>query len=75
MSSYHQNRAKFPLEELKRYEGQWVAFSPDGSRIVASCEDFAQLDERVVAAGEDPKEVWFEHVIFEDGCQQILGLV
>ncbi len=33
------NRANFPMEELAKYMGKWVAFSPDGSRILASATD------------------------------------
>ena len=32
---YLANRTMFPLEELAKYSGQWVAWSPDGTRIVA----------------------------------------
>ena len=33
---YSKNRRDFPLQELQKYAGQWVAFSADGTRIVAS---------------------------------------
>ncbi len=33
---YYENRNKLPLEEYMKYAGKHVAFSPDGTRIVAS---------------------------------------
>jgi hypothetical protein len=48
------NRAAFPVEQLAQHAGQWVAWSPDGSRIAASAADPQDLDELVRAAGEDP---------------------
>lgn len=64
---YRENRARFPVTELRTYAGQWVAFSPDGRRIVAHSDDLAELDQLVVAAGEDPERVAFER-IEEDDC-------
>ncbi len=60
------NRAAFPPEELLKYEGKWVAFSPDGSTIVAAHEDVESLVKLVEAAGFDPQTVWFEGVPDED---------
>jgi hypothetical protein len=51
LSKYHQNRRKFPLEELAKYAGQHVAFSPDGTRILASGADLDELDNKLTAAG------------------------
>jgi hypothetical protein len=34
--SFHENRVKFPLEELIPYAGKYVAWSLDGRRIIAS---------------------------------------
>jgi hypothetical protein len=48
------NRAAFPAEELRQYAGQWIAWSPDGTAIVAGHSDPKQLDELVRAAGHDP---------------------
>jgi hypothetical protein len=66
MSVYERNRAQIPLDELKKYAGQWVAFSMDGSRILASAGTLSQLDEGLVAAGEDPQNAALEWIEFED---------
>jgi hypothetical protein len=52
----------FPIEELLKHRGQWVAFSPDGKRIVASSVSLPELDRLVRAAGESPEEVLLEQV-------------
>jgi hypothetical protein len=49
-------------EELEQYRGKWLAFSADGSRIVASSPTLAGLDARVRAASEDPEEVLLERI-------------
>jgi hypothetical protein len=54
---YRANRARFPWAELSKYRGGWVAFSADGCRIVAHGESLEQVEEQVVAAGEDPQRV------------------
>ena len=48
------NRAAFPVEELARFAGQWVAWSPDGSRVAASAADPELLDGLLRTRGEDP---------------------
>ncbi len=63
---YRQNRARFTLAELSKYRGQWVAFSLDGRKIIASNQDLAALDRLVVAAGEDPEHVAFERIELDD---------
>lgn len=56
------NRPAFPRDELAKYRGEWVAWSPDGSRVVAAARDPDALDELVRAAGEDPEECPVEGV-------------
>ena len=56
MQQYLKNRIAFPLDELAKHRGDWVAWSPDGSRIVASSRDPDALDDLVRAAGEDPEQ-------------------
>ena len=51
LSHYEENRRKFPQEELAKYWGKHVAFSPDGTRIVASGDSIAEVDDKLDAAG------------------------
>src|SRR4051794_21185900 len=48
------NRAAFPVEELAKYAGQWVAWSPDGTRVAASSPNPELLDGLLEASGQDP---------------------
>jgi hypothetical protein len=70
---YRQNRARFPVETLEQYGGQWVAFSADGRRIVAGAETIGQLSERVVAVREDLQDVVIEKIEAETDEIQIGG--
>ena len=60
--AYRNNRAAFPRSELERHRGRWIAFDPEGTRIVASGETLDLVEEQVKAAGEDPNEVVLERV-------------
>jgi hypothetical protein len=66
MCSYERNRARIPREELQRHAGQWVAFSLDGSRILAGAENLPELEKRLATAGEDPEQVALERIEWED---------
>jgi hypothetical protein len=59
---YRTNRARFPRDELAKYQGAWVAFSADGCRIVAHGETMERLEEQILAVGEDPQRVVREWV-------------
>jgi hypothetical protein len=63
---FREGRSAFPWAELAKYRGNWVAFSMDGRRIVASAPDFLELDALLKAMGEDPERVGFEFIDFED---------
>jgi len=58
------NRLAYPPEKLlAEYGGQWVAWSPDGTHIVAaSAESGEAVHDLVVAAGIDPSKVVFSYV-------------
>ena len=60
------NRAKFPATELTKYAGQWVAWSPDGSRIAASAAQPEMLDGLLIACGENPANCVIEGIPGEE---------
>jgi len=70
---YRTNRAAFPRAELERYRGLWVAFSPEGTQIVASGKSLDQVEEQVKTAGEDPNEVVFERIPGSDDDVYLAG--
>jgi hypothetical protein len=57
-----ENRRRFPLEEVNKCAGQWVAWSVDGSKIVAHHEDLMEVSRMVKAAGLDHEDVIFDHI-------------
>ncbi len=64
-SIYRQNRAAFPLDELRKRNGQWVAFSADGKRIVAGAATLSELADRVRALQQDMRDVVLERIELE----------
>lgn len=54
---FNENIHKFPPEELLKYRGQHVAWSLDGTRILASAGTEEELEQRLRAAGIDPRLV------------------
>jgi hypothetical protein len=57
ISLFFQNRPHFPKDELQRYAGLHVAWSPDGLRILASGETMEAVEQQLIAAGIDPSQV------------------
>jgi hypothetical protein len=55
------------LDELRKYDGQWVAFSRDGSRVIAGAGTLRDLEARLAEVGQDPQQVAFERIEFDDG--------
>jgi hypothetical protein len=62
LSHYEENRSKFPLEELAKYAGKHVAFSPDGTRIVASGRTEEELEGALQAAGIPFSQVVWSYI-------------
>jgi hypothetical protein len=62
MVLYARNRRTIPLDTLACYAGQWVAFSADGTRVVASGNTIDELDANLQAAGIDAGEVGWERI-------------
>jgi hypothetical protein len=61
-SHFDENRANFPVQELAPYIGQTVAWSPDGSRIVAAEATFGELWNKLRSRGEDPSVFVYEYL-------------
>ncbi len=57
-----ENRSAIPTAELDKYRGQWVAYSGDGRRVVASAPDLVELDALLIAMGEDPEQAALEFI-------------
>jgi hypothetical protein len=66
MQNLLHNRQQFPPEELARYLGQHVAWSPDGTRIIASDADLLELDAKIATAGYNPAEILVSAVPAEE---------
>lgn len=66
LSHYEENRSKFPLEELATYAGKHIAFSLDGTRILASGDSIEEVEERLIAAGINPSQVVGSYVDLPD---------
>jgi hypothetical protein len=66
MQLYLKNRHRFPHDALEKYAGQHIAWSPDGTRIIASDDDLLKLVEAIDASGFDSSEVVIEPVPFPD---------
>ncbi len=48
---FNENVARFPREERLRYAGRYVAWNPEGTRILADSDNEADLYTRLDAAG------------------------
>jgi hypothetical protein len=59
------NRSTFPVEELAKYNGKYVAWIPDGSGIHDSDTDRAALRARIRAAGDEPAMYRIEYITDE----------
>jgi hypothetical protein len=67
MQQFLRNRNEFPPEELAQYAGKYIAWSADGTRILASDEDPLRLTETLDGLGIDPGETVISYVPEEDG--------
>jgi hypothetical protein len=52
-----ENWINFPREELARYEGLYIAYNWDCTRIVAAAETRELLRQKLREAGIDPRRV------------------
>jgi hypothetical protein len=72
-AKYRLNRARFPIDELRKVDGKWVAFSNDGQRIVATGSDIVELAAQVRVANLDLEDVVLERIEIESGDTNVGG--
>jgi len=60
--AFFENQEKVDLEVLKPYRGQHIAWSWDGSEILASDPDQERLWDKLEALGHNPHRVVFDFV-------------
>jgi hypothetical protein len=66
IGQHMENRNRFPAGELEKYRGQWIAWSLDGTRIIAHADDPDDLDALILQAGGDPQRCVVEGLPEED---------
>jgi hypothetical protein len=59
---YIANRSKMPREEWLKYADEEVAFSLDGTRILAHGKTFEEVLAAMKAAGLDPERAVYDHL-------------
>ena len=59
---YIENRSRVSPDHLVEFSGRWIAWSPDGARIVAQAECSEELDALIAQAGEDPERCVIEGI-------------
>jgi Family of unknown function (DUF5678) len=66
MQQFLANREQFPPGELAKYAGKYIAWSPDGKRILASDDDLEKVAAAVEDQGYDSSEIVLSSVPFPD---------
>ena len=64
IETFRSNQSRLPAQELKKYNGKYVAWSPDGTHIIASDKDPERLCRKLVKRGFKPGEVLVDTVVF-----------
>jgi hypothetical protein len=67
--TFEENQRRFPQDELLKYTNQNIAWSIDGTRILASGKDLAEVEDKLVAMGIDPGKVVFDWIPDPDVSQ------
>jgi hypothetical protein len=63
---FNENTSKFPYEEWAKLVGRQIAWSLDGTKIIASGQDYAQLLQVLNDRGIPISEVVLDYVPTED---------
>jgi len=62
LHSFHDNWCRFPVQQLAPYYGQYVAWSPDGLRILACGATEEELERNLIALSIAPSQVVGEFI-------------
>jgi hypothetical protein len=62
LALFEANRSRFPAKQLLSLAGKHVAWSADGTRIVASADDRAGLYAQLESAGVPVDQVVFDFI-------------
>lgn len=62
INEFRRNQSSVPLAELEKFNGQYVAWSADGTSILAADTDPLRLDALLRSAGHDPAEILVSRV-------------
>jgi hypothetical protein len=71
MQQFLTNRQQFPPGELAKHAGKYIAWSSEGTRILASDDDLEKVAAVVEALGYDTSEIVLSSVPFPD--EVVLG--
>ncbi|MBI3822623.1 MAG: hypothetical protein HY289_08085 [Planctomycetes bacterium] len=66
INAFRHNQSRFPRAELEKYNGQFVAWSDDGTHILVAHADRAQMEAMLVAMGIYPGDVLICRVAVTD---------
>lgn len=59
---FNENSSKISFEELQQYVGQVIAWTLDGTRILAAGADELEVERKLKEMGIDASEVVFDNV-------------
>jgi hypothetical protein len=62
LALFQENWRKIPSEQLLPYAGQYVAFSADGTRVVAWGPDYDAVEAQLNSLGLDGSEVVWDRI-------------
>jgi hypothetical protein len=62
IGSFNLNRVKYPLHELLPHLGKTVAWTPDGTQIVAVGKDEEAVSNQLTAEGKNPGDFLLEYL-------------
>ena len=62
LNEFRKNQSRFPLEELEKYNGKYVAWSDDGTHILTSDKDESRVYQWLCDAGYNPGEILISYV-------------